>query len=271
MIEIPEAISLAKQIETELKGKTIKRITSDDNKDYDESNFRMSFRGKTIVGAQGYGGKLHIALTGNSGLWFADGINIRYNKTGKLPKKYPTLLIEFDDCSYLSFSVSLYGFFEGYTNHLEGWMADYMGVATDRPQVDSDEFSEEYFLELLKPLNHEKYTAKSFLATEQRIPGLGNGVLQDILFNAGISPKRSLSTMSHPQFTDLYRSIKNTIHEMIIQGGRDVDKDIYGKPGGYRTIMSRLTYKSPCLRCGSEIVRESYLGGNVYYCSSCQK
>lgn len=270
MIEIPEAIILAKQIEMELKGKKIKRITSSDNIDYDESNYRMSFRGKTVEGAQGYGGKLHIKLTGNSGLWFADGINIRYNKTGKLPRKYPTLLIEFDDSSYLSFSVSLYGFFEGYSGRLEGWMAGYMGVATDRPQVDSEEFSEEYFLKLLQPINHEKYTAKSFLATEQRIPGLGNGVLQDILFNAGISPKRSLSTMNHHDFITLFKSIKSTIHEMIEQGGRDVEKDIYGKSGGYRTRMSRLTYKSPCLRCAGEIVREIYLGGNVYYCSSCQ-
>lgn len=271
MIEIPEAIILAKQIEMELKGKRIKRITSGNSEDYDDNNFRMSFRGKTVEGAQGYGGKLHIGLSGDSGLWFADGINIRYNKTGKSPKKYPTLLIEFDDASYLSFSVSLYGFFEGYTGRLEGWMAGYMGVATDRPQVDSEEFNEEYFFEILKPLNHEKYTAKSFLATEQRIPGLGNGVLQDILFNAGISPKRSLSTMSHSDFTDLYRSIKNTIHEMIDQGGRDVEKDIYGKSGGYKTRISRLTYQSPCFKCCGEIVRESYLGGNVYYCSSCQK
>ena len=146
-----------------------------------------------------------------------------------------------------------------------------MGVAMDRPQVDAVEFTEEYFFELLKPLNHEKHTAKSFLATEQRIPGLGNGVLQDILFNAGISPKRNLSTMSHTHYTDLYRSMKNTIHEMVIQGGRDVEKDIYGKPGGYKTIMSRLTCKSPCKKCGGGIVRESYLGGNVYYCPTCQK
>ena len=140
-----------------------------------------------------------------------------------------------------------------------------------RKECIADEFSEEYFFELLVPLNHEKYTAKSFLATEQRIPGLGNGVLQDILFNAGISPKRSLSSMDHTHFTGLYRSIKNTIHEMIIQGGRDVEKDIFGKPGGYKTIMSRLTCKSSCLKCGGEIVRESYLGGNIYYCPSCQK
>lgn len=35
-----------------------------------------------------------------------------------------------------------------------------------------------------------KLTAKTFLAAEQRIPGLGNGVLQGILFQACIYLKR---------------------------------------------------------------------------------
>ena len=35
-------------------------------------------------------------------------------------------------------------------------------------------------------------SAKAFLATEQRIPGLGNGCLQDILFRAGLNPRKKL-------------------------------------------------------------------------------
>ena len=58
---------------------------------------------------------------------------------------------------------------------------------------------------------------------------------------------------------------------MIKDGGRDAEKDIYGNPGGYKTILSRLTYKSPCPRCGGTIIKESYMGGSVYYCPSCQK
>jgi formamidopyrimidine-DNA glycosylase len=42
-------------------------------------------------------------------------------------------------------------------------------------------------------------SAKAFLATEQRIPGLGNGVLQDILFTAGIHPKRKMAAISEEE------------------------------------------------------------------------
>ena len=44
-------------------------------------------------------------------------------------------------------------------------------------------------------------SAKAFLATEQRIPGLGNGVLQDILFNARIHPKRKMATLVSVNWT----------------------------------------------------------------------
>ena len=35
--------------------------------------------------------------------------------------------------------------------------------------------------------------------------------------------------------------------------------------------MSKNTLASGCTACGGEIVKETYLGGAVYYCPSCQK
>ena len=81
------------------------------------------------------------------------------------------------------------------------------------------------------------------LTTEQRIPGLGNGVLQDILFNAGIRPKRELSTFGDLEKDDLFHNLKTTLAEMTVGGGRDTEKDLFGNPGGYRTILSRNTRK----------------------------
>jgi formamidopyrimidine-DNA glycosylase len=41
--------------------------------------------------------------------------------------------------------------------------------------------------------------------------GLGNGVLQDILFNAGINPKRKMGTLTETEIDGLYRSIIDTL------------------------------------------------------------
>ena len=58
---------------------------------------------------------------------------------------------------------------------------------------------------------------------------------------------------------------------MVERGGRDTERDLFGKTGGYQTQMSKNTVGKPCLRCGETIVKEAYMGGSVYYCPHCQK
>lgn len=48
--------------------------------------------------------------------------------------------------------------------------------------------------------SNKKLTAKAFLAAEQRIPGLGNDVLQDILWDAGIDPRFNMREASETDF-----------------------------------------------------------------------
>ena len=108
------------------------------------------------------------------------------------------------------------------------------------------------------------------MAIEQRIPGLGNGVLQDILFQAHLHPKTKLQGLTEIQRNNLYWSIKNTLLQMAQQGGRNTEKDLFGANGGYHTILSNKTWQKPCPVCGGEIIRQTYLGGNIYFCPHCQ-
>jgi len=134
----------------------------------------------------------------------------------------------------------------------------------------SDAFDRAYFGTLFSE-NTPKLSAKAFLATEQRIPGLGNGVLQDILFNAKVHPKRKISTLGETERRTLFDSIKSTLGEMTAQGGRDTEKDFFGEPGGYRVKMGKDSVGKPCPVCGGRVVKEAYMGGSVYYCEGCQK
>jgi formamidopyrimidine-DNA glycosylase len=135
----------------------------------------------------------------------------------------------------------------------------------------SEEFDREYFNAILSAPGAEKLRAKALLATEQRIPGLGNGTLQDILFNAGIHPKKKVSSFIESDKELLYNSIKTTLIEMIEKGGRDTEKDLFGNPGGYITKLSKNTANNPCKICGTTIIKEAYMGGSIYYCPKCQK
>jgi len=64
----------------------------------------------------------------------------------------------------------------------------YLG-ALSKPSPLDDAFDEACFGRLLSDAK-SNLSAKAFLATEQRIPGLGNGVLQDILFRIGTLMQR---------------------------------------------------------------------------------
>ena len=114
---------------------------------------------------------------------------IKYHEPGEKPPKSHQLLLGFEDGSHMSCAVQMWG---------SMFCAPYAGTSERRTQGASpltDAFNEAYFDDLwngVKPI----MSAKAFLATEKRIPGLGNGVLQDTLFNAGIHPKRKLQTMT---------------------------------------------------------------------------
>lgn len=131
-------------------------------------------------------------------------------------------------------------------------------------------FTWDYFRSLY-PADGKKRSAKEFLATRQCIPGLGNGVLQDILWDAGIDPRFDMREASEEDFRRLYTSIRTVLKEMCEQGGRDTEKDFFGNKGGYITQLSRNSLYEPCIKCGHEIHKANYMGGTVYFCEHCQK
>jgi formamidopyrimidine-DNA glycosylase len=147
----------------------------------------------------------------------------------------------------------------------------YYTIAKEKPSPITDDFTEKYFAKLISNQELSKLSVKAFLATEQRIPGLGNGVLQDILFNVKIHPKSKISKLSSDDTKNLFNSIKNTLIKMANENGRDTEKDLNGNNGNYVTQLSKNTYSKPCTICGSIIQKTSYLGGTIYYCSSCQE
>jgi formamidopyrimidine-DNA glycosylase len=274
MIELPEGLVLAQQVDGALRGKKLLHVTAASSPHKfawyhgDPTTYDDLFSGSVLEGAYSYGGKLHIKLSGDGGFMFCDGVNLRYYTEQKeIPKKHQ-LLIEFDDGTYLVGTVQMYGGIYGYRGVLDH---EYDEIARLKPPVLSDDFNMAYFKALVSGALKPKRSAKAFLATEQRIPGLGNGVVQDVLFNAGISPKRDMVTLTPTEIDALFVSIKTTIADMVIKGGRNVEKDLYGKPGGYATIMSKDTYMFPCPSCGGAVKKEAYMGGSVYFCPACQK
>lgn len=273
MLEIPEAAFMAGQIRHALKDKKISAVTTNHTPHKlawfygDPESFAGLLRGKSITSACGYGGLVEIEA-GPVRMLFGDGVNLRFHEKGEVRPKKHQLLVEFEDGSALSGSVQMYG---GIGAFQEGSLDNpYYLAARGKPSPLTVDFDEAYFYGLVRAPEVQKLSAKALLATEQRIPGLGNGVLQDILYNAGIHPKKKTKDLSGQEQTTLYNAVKSTLQEMVEQGGRDTEKDLYGRPGGYKTRLSKNTVNQPCSKCGGSLHKESYLGGSIYYCESCQ-
>jgi formamidopyrimidine-DNA glycosylase len=146
----------------------------------------------------------------------------------------------------------------------------YYKVAKEKISPFSAKFDRAYFDRIISGPEVQKLSLKALLATEQRIPGLGNGVLQDILFAAGMHPKKKVLALAGKDRKVLFDALKATLSAMAAKGGRDTEMDLFGHPGGYKTVLSKNTVNRPCPKCGTLIKKESYLGGSIYYCSKCQ-
>lgn len=273
MIELPEAAVLARQTNDTLAGRKIENALAAQSPHKwawycgDPQQYTSLLTGRTITEAHSHGGLLEITV-GNAKLVFGEGVNLRYfNKGQKLPARHQ-LLLEFDDGSSLVGSVQMYG---GLWAFPEGEFDNkYYLVAKTKPSPLSAGFDQAYFASLLKE-SSARLSLKAFLATEQRMPGLGNGVLQDILFNAGMHPRKKKDSLSPEDQQVLFDSVRSTLAEMTARGGRDTEHDLWGRPGGYRTRLSKNTVGQPCSSCGTPISKEPYMGGSIYYCVNCQR
>lgn len=272
MIELPEAMVLSNQITHTLGGKHIARVVAAQSPHKfawytgSPADYPAKLTGCEIDHAAGVGGIVEV----HAGEWRLDyTTNLRYYEPGEpVPQKHQ-LLLEFDDCSALVATVQMWG---GMLCHLPDELTGMVDadMARQCPSPLSAAFDHAYFDRLFTEAT-AKLSAKAFLATEQRIPGLGNGVLQDILWMAKIHPKRKMGTLSAAETDSMFDAVKDGLRLMTEMGGRDTENDLFGHPGGYITILSKNTAGQPCPECESTIRKEAYMGGSIYYCPTCQK
>ena len=272
MIELPEALARADELSRELTGKKVEKVypPSYPHKfcwfNGEASSYDSMLKGRAVTGAEGFGIFAEIIFEGDLKLCFNDGVNVRIlGREEKPPKKYQ-LRVDFTEGMVLIFTVAMYGSIACTEGNYDN---EYYIASRESRSPLSPEFDRTYFARLLDSAE-PNLSAKAFLATKQRIPGLGNGVLQDILFEAGIHPKAKIGGLSEEDKEQIFAGIKKVLPEMVRLRGRDTEKDIWGQPGGYKTKLSKNTYKNGCPKCGGEIRKSSYLGGTVYFCPACQ-
>ncbi len=275
MFELPEYTTLARQMNETLAGKTIQRGTLGNsphkfvwyNRTHEE--FEDLTRGKHVGAARVRGRWLTLDLEPGYRLLLGEcGGKVLYHAPGApLPEKYH-LFLAFADESALTAMTAMWGAMELYEAGQELERQYIKGMRTT--PVDP-EFTFGYFTALIDELlQGEKRSVKSLLTQDQLIPGLGNAIAQDIMFNARLHPRRSLADLTPGLRRDLFAAIVDTVREVTEKGGRNDETDLYDKPGGYVRIMDNRAAGKPCPECGRTVEKMQYLGGACYFCPKCQ-
>ena len=221
---------------------------------------------KTIEDVRASAHYLRFMFQDGTELSVAEDVSIRYIKIEEESQKHQ-LFIEFDNGYALEFKVKLYGFILfGREGELKRDFP-YYRKAIEAINPLSEAFTYPYFIKRTE-LDGKKGSVKQQLATDQRLPGLGNGTLQDILFHAKLSPKRKVSTLDESDRLRLYHEVIQTIDRMILFEGRDTTVDFLNEKGRYEVIMR--SDRTHCPLCNTPLIKEAYLGGKVIYCPQCQ-
>ena len=276
MFELPEFVTLAGQINETITGKVIQKGSLGNsphrfvwyNRSADE--FDALTRGRTVGTARAKGKWLFVPLEPGYVLVLGEcGGKLLFHPAGSpAPKKFH-LCLRFEDGSALSAMTQMWGAMELYE---QGEEVKRQYIRDMRPTPTDPSFTADYLAALIADVGRDgKRTAKGLLTQEQLIPGLGNAIAQDILFRAGLHPKRPLADLKRNEIRKLHGAIVATVNDVIAKGGRSDEVDLHNAAGGYQHLMDKNAAGHPCPKCGTKVEKLQYLGGACYFCPSCQR
>ena len=272
--ELPEAVTVARQMNRELQGKIIQRVVlSQDCASLIRQGFvnldAVDLARKTVGPVTSQGKWIFMRLEPDWFLMFAleSSGKILFRPLGApQPEKF-RVLVEFASGEGLAVHIQGWGFAraaqEGELKKLA-----YPGKLGLAP-LDESQFSAEIFDRLLEH-DHNK-VLKAILTDQRQIAGIGIGYFQEIMYRAYLHPKRKAGMLQPAERAQLFAAIRATLGEAVGLGGSAGEVDLYGRPGGYQRQMGSHLLGRPCPRCGTVVEKVSVAGGACCVCPECQK
>lgn len=136
--------------------------------------------------------------------------------------------------------------------------------------LDAD-FSAAYWQEKIK--RRPKMLVKAGLLDQTMVAGLGNIYADEVLFQAGVHPERTLGSLTEAENQRLAQAMREILQASIAQRGTTFRDYVDGnnEKGGYQEFL-RVFQKlnQPCPNCGEQIQRIKVAGRSSYFCPHCQ-
>jgi formamidopyrimidine-DNA glycosylase len=277
-IEMPEATILARQMQAELPGRTVAGYALQDaaklqsmgffNKD---SAAFEQLTGRRVAQVTSRGNTMLMNLSGEKALILSPeyGGEILFLENGEpLPARYHFRL-DFADGSALTVRIASVG--GVHALDVEALPAHYVikrDFDLEKLQPDEERLTPELLAALLAAANRQLKPV--LVGKDAIVVGLSNAAFQDIVYRAGLHPKRRASGLTPDEARALYDAMRLVIAERLRLGGKAGFVDLYGRPGAYEAAMGPGMKGRMCARCGAPVEKMAYGGGEVLYCPGCQ-
>ncbi|MFF3439846.1 bifunctional DNA-formamidopyrimidine glycosylase/DNA-(apurinic or apyrimidinic site) lyase [Streptosporangium sp. NPDC002721] len=115
---------------------------------------------------------------------------------------------------------------------------------------------------------------KRALLDQSLISGVGNIYADEALWRAGLHGARATATLTRPKVAELLAAAREVMAAALSEGGTSFDSlyvNVNGESGYFdRSLAVYGRRDEPCPRCGTPIVRESFMNRSSYSCPRCQ-
>lgn len=272
-LELPEIKIISKQMQDALEGKIIEDISLGPSSAFliKQDKCNLDVRNEEIVyspikNITRKGTWIFIEFQNGALLLFGemDG-KLRYHAEAPEDISAFSAVFTFTEGSALTFQSSLGAYMQIMT---QTEIKDHAYAGNIGMEPDDGHFTFDYLTKVISGTGGRK--VKSLLNLQDRIAGLGNVYINDILYEAGLHPGRKCTSLSIGDKRRLYAALTGIPAKATILGGSDQEVNLYGKPGRYVQVMSKDTVAKPCHRCGTLIAKDSIIGSVSYFCPVCQ-
>jgi len=272
MLEYPEIITIIKQMNKEIIGKTVESgalVKHNSNMFMGEGGGHADqyslLRGGTVVSIESLAPDFYIRLDNGYGILIRQsGGKIIFNKTAADIPKNHNIIFTFTDGSSLTYTMSLFtlGFFAASHKEWEG---------RKRSNILFDPLGEntydDYAQFIATREGTDKTAIKLFLT--KNVLGIGSSFASEILLYAKIYPSTQMGKLSPEDHKRVYDSMKRVLTAACDSGGRTGEYDLYGKKGTYIAMGERKHIGEPCPNCGNTLEKAT-VGGVAAFCPTCQ-
>jgi formamidopyrimidine-DNA glycosylase len=269
--ELPEVETVAHGLDTQLRGRRIRRVELIDPK-LQHTDTRL-VAPSAIAGARRIGKRvaLQLQLARGREQWLLVHLRMSgvlfYAPDGRLPAAKPVkhvrAVFTLDAGSLLFYDPRRFGTFDLYDT---ADAALPVGIDPFDRRLTPDTFA--------AMLAGSSQPLKLWLLRQDRLVGLGNIYASEILHDCGFHPERAAGTLDANEARKLLESTRRILNKAIKHCGTTFSDfhNVNGEAGDFSRFL-RVYGRGgqACLRCGAEIIRFTQGQRSTFCCANCQQ